>query len=391
MRRRPDPVADPDPGDPDERQHTAEDEQEITGHPQPLQYDVAGLGDIAQGAGLVVAVVDRVPQLQDAERQQGGEDHPGQTDVERPEGQLRQLLRPALRRDDVAQREQRQADGEHPVDAHHRAVRVVGGQRRADLVVGHDGQVDQEAENARADEVPEANGDKEHHRPPVRERCAAAGLLPGAQLQERPRLDGQERQRDDLHRGEERAQRHVLHRCAGEVQVVHCADDATHRVQDDVEEDELDGDLAAHHAQHHEDVGDHDRGEQLEEVLDPQVHHPEPPELGDGQMRLGAGEHADGVERGDGQAGVEEQPRHVQLALGLQPGPDRAVDDRHPQEQPDDEQNLPEPRQVKVFPLLVEEDRAFGPVDAESAQCRPGQCSGDDDEQGAEQPEVSHD
>ena len=51
-------------------------------------------------------------------------------------------------------------------------------------------------------------------------------------------------------------------------------------------------DLLAHHAEQHEHVGDHHRGEQLEEVLDPQVHDPEAPELGDREVVAGAGEQA---------------------------------------------------------------------------------------------------
>ena len=45
------------------------------------------------------------------------------------------------------------------------------------------------------------------------------------------------------------------------------------------------------HAQEDEHVGCHDGGEQLEEVLDPQVHHPEAPELGDSDMGTGARHH----------------------------------------------------------------------------------------------------
>ena len=136
-------------------------------------------------------------------------------------------------------------DGEHAVDTHHGRVPVVGGQRGADLVVGHDRQVDQEAEDACSDEVPESDGDQEHHRPSVRERCCVSpDCLSGAELQERPRLDRQERQRDHLGGREERAQSHVLHRRSGEVQVVHGADDAAGRVQDDVEEDDTQRDCA---------------------------------------------------------------------------------------------------------------------------------------------------
>ena len=54
---------------------------------------------------------------------------------------------------------------------------MVRRQRGADLVVGDDRQVHQEAEHTGAQEVPEAHGHQEHDRPAVRERGAGPGLL----------------------------------------------------------------------------------------------------------------------------------------------------------------------------------------------------------------------
>ncbi len=222
----------------------------------------------------------------------------------------------------------------------------------------------------------------------MRERLGVAGLLSRTELQEGPRLDGEEGQRDHLGRGEERAQRHVLHRGSGEVQVVHRADHPARRVQDDVEEDDAQRDPLPHHAEQHEDVGDHHRGEQLEEVLDPQVHHPEPPEVGDGEVGVAAGQQPDGVERRDRQTGEEEHPRHAGLRCGLQACAQAAEDDRDPHEQPDDQQDLPDPGEVQVLPLLGEQG-ALGD-DPEDRQCladqRPHHHDGDRTEQAVGQP-----
>jgi predicted ArsR family transcriptional regulator len=57
-------------------------------------------------------VADGLVELQDAERQQRGEAHPGQADVGRPEADARPALRPSLGRDEVAQAEHRQAPGQ---------------------------------------------------------------------------------------------------------------------------------------------------------------------------------------------------------------------------------------------------------------------------------------
>ena len=86
------------------------------------------------------------------------------------------------------------------------------------------------------------------------------------------------------------------------------ADDPAGRIQDDVEEDHAQRDALAHHAQQHEDVGHHHRGEQLEEVLDPQMHHPEAPEVGDGEGLLRVAEQADRVEERDRQGAIRVFP-----------------------------------------------------------------------------------
>ena len=140
-------------------------------------------------------------------------------------------------------------------------------------------------------------------------------LLSRPELQERPRLDGQERERDHLGGAEEGAKRHVLGRLAGEVEVVHRADHAAERVEDDVEEDHRQRDLLPHHPEQHEHVGDHHGREQLEEVLHPQVDDPEAPELVDREVLAGLGDQADRVEGRDRERGHEEQPGHVARVL----------------------------------------------------------------------------
>ena len=322
--------------------------------------------------------------------QQRDEAHPGQADVERPEADLGQLVGPPVLGQEVAQAEQHEADGQHPVDAHHGGVGVVGGQGGADLVVGDDRQVDEEAEHPGAEEVPEPDGDQEHHRPPVRERGRRLRFLPGAELQEAPRLQRQEREGDDLQRREERSEGEDLGRFAVEVQVVGHADDATGAVEDDVEEDHRHGHPLAHHAEQHEQVGDHHRGEQLQEVLDPEVDDDEAPEVGHREAGPGVGQQSDGVEGGQGQGGVEEQPRHVGPVLDPEPAAQAPPQHDDPEGQADGEQDLPEPAEVEVLEALHPEPR---PEAAEPA-VDPGQlaeqAAGDDDHQGAEQEVGEH-
>ena len=70
-----------------------------------------------------------------------------------------------------------------------------------------------------------------------------------------------------------------------------------------------------HHPDQHEDVSHHDRREQLQEVLDPQVDNPEAPEVDDGEVCILAKNHPCSVEQGDRERTVEKQVGHVSWML----------------------------------------------------------------------------
>ena len=107
----------------------------------------------------------------------------------------------------------------------------------------------------------------------------ACGALLRAELKEAPGLDRKERQRNHFRRREERAQRHVQGRSAGEIQMMHRADDAARRIEQHVQVNQPHSHALMHHAEQHENIGDHDRREQFEKILHPQMDHPEPPEI----------------------------------------------------------------------------------------------------------------
>ena len=97
-------------------------------------------------------------------------------------------------------------------------------------------------------------------------------------------------------------------------------------------------DPLAHDAEQHEDVGDHHRGEELEEVLDPQVDDPEAPEVGDGEVVAGAGEQPDGVERRDRAA------RRGRTATACCPRARRRSRPRSPRQSMNDPEEQPDRR-----------------------------------------------
>src|SRR5215203_4672291 len=166
---------------------------------------------------------------------------------------------------------------------------------------------------------------------------------------------------------------------------MHRADNAARRVEEDVEEDNCQRHLLADDPEQDEDVGYHDGREELEEVLDPKVDDPEAPEVGGGEMRVGSGEKADRVERGDGESGEEEQPGHVAHVFAPQAAAHCSEEHDDPEEEAYREQYLPEAAEVQVLPALVAEPGpqvAYIAVDTEEL---PNHAPEDDHGQGTEQ------
>ena len=58
-----------------------------------------------------------------------------------------------------------------------------------------------------------------------------------------------------------------------------------------------------YHSKQHENISDHDGGEQFQEIFNPQMHDPKTPEVGRGEVGVRAREKADGVKRGDRKPG----------------------------------------------------------------------------------------
>src|SRR5215207_7003393 len=99
---------------------------------------------------------------------------------------------------------------------------------------------------------------------------------------------------------------------------MHRAYDPARRVEQDVEEDDRQSDFLPDDPEQDEDVSYHHGREEFQEVLYPEMHDPEAPEVGGGEVGVGAGEQADRVEGGDGKGREEEEPGHVARVLAPQ-------------------------------------------------------------------------
>src|SRR5215217_7838614 len=96
-------VAHAEVADVQQRQDTASDKDDVAGQTHPLDKGVGRVGYVFEGAGLVVAVADGLVELEDAQREERGEAHPGESYIQRPEADLGRPLRPALLGDKVPQ------------------------------------------------------------------------------------------------------------------------------------------------------------------------------------------------------------------------------------------------------------------------------------------------
>ena len=96
---------------------------------------------------------------------------------------------------------------------------------------------------------------------------------------------------------------------AGPVEMMAGADDAAEEDQDQLEIHRALGELARDQADRHQQIGAHAGGEELERLLDPEMHHPPAPEVGERERLLDPGErdHAEHVEHGDVDGGGPDQ------------------------------------------------------------------------------------
>ena len=278
--------------------------------------------------------------------------------------------------------EEHQGDGEDSVDAEQRRVGV---QRRGVdplRIVQDDRRVDEEAEDPRADHVPERHGDEEVQRPLV-------GVVRSAELDRAHvlrALEAQERERHDLQRGEHRAKGDDRRRRPGPVQVMERADDAGSQVQEDAHVDDLQAELRADRADAGQDEREHDGGEDLEESLHPEVDDPPAPVLGVGEVAALAVQEAGHVEQRDGDRAVQEHVREPAAVLFRQK---RRADGAHDQHQPDDhpgdEEDLPDAAQLDVLVALVSEEEAVRAEASLDGQPCSGKRTQDDDHHRHEQ------
>ena len=228
---------------------------------------------------------------------------------------------------------------------------MVGGRVQALQVVQRDRRVDEEAEDASTEHVPEGHGDEEHQRPAHR-------FHPDGLVLHRPVLEGviaQQHQRHHFQGGEHRADGRDGGGGTREVQVVERARDTADHEQHGGEQAGRGGRVLADHAQVVEHEADRAGSEHFEEAFHPQVHHPPAPVLHDGDVRVLTVDQCRGIEDADGSSSHGEQDQQALVARSAQGQVDAAHHQHQPEDQADEERQLPDAAKLDVLIALVAE------------------------------------
>mmetsp|Transcript_97444 Transcript_97444/g.297751 ORF Transcript_97444/g.297751 Transcript_97444/m.297751 type:complete len:273 (+) Transcript_97444:408-1226(+) len=241
------------------------------------------------------------------------------------------------------------------------------GEIAADHPVLGDRRVDDEAQEARAHQVPEGDVDKAIHDgrvfrqpPPLRflRSFDQGHVLGGLQAHESEGADLQGREAGPD--GQDRAGR------PREVVVVVHARDASEEEGPRGEEGHASGGLGLEEAKHHEDLGNNDGDEDLENTLHPHVDDPEAPIVHDGQVRARVVHQTRGIEARDqhGRARndhdeVPPSPRALLTHVRAQERrPNGVAHEQEPDGQTHKQEALEETAQLHVLVALVAEPLA---------------------------------
>ena len=154
---------------------------------------------------------------------------------------------------------------------------------------------------------------------------------------------------------------------------------------------ESSADLAANagtdQAEAREEEGDHGGGEDLEEAFHPEMDHPPAPVFDDGQVGVLAPGEAGAVEEADGPGGEQEEVQQVALFAGDLERRARGADHQEqPDEQSNEQQNLPAAAQIDILVPLVPPEEGVG-IGEFVLDAHPfaGERADHNEQQGAEQ------
>ena len=211
--------------------HRSEGKERVAKHAHPAQPGQHRSVEEFSRSRIPRSNLDRRPGLGEADGKHAEQHHGCEPDVDRPERDRQRTIFPHQPRTQSAQAEEHEPQTEHAVYAEERSVAVNGSQVQSLHVIKSDGRIDHEAEQARADKVPESDRDEKIDRPLVGANPGLSAVA-ASQANVLPCLESDEDERHDFESAEDRTQRQHRIRSSSEVQVVESADDPTRKIND---------------------------------------------------------------------------------------------------------------------------------------------------------------
>src|SRR5690606_26147704 len=219
-------------------------------------------------------------------------------------------------------------------------------------VVQRDRWIDQETKHTGAEHVPESHSHEEHDRP-------AQIAHPAGLFLHLPVMEGFVTQHDQGHHfqgTEGSANGHDRCGRTREVQVMQSTGHTANQEQRGGSQTGNGGTALGNQTQGQEDKAHGNRGEDLEEALNPQVNHPPAPVLHDGDIGVLAVEQTGTVEQANGHGRDGQQNQQVVVALvTTQSRPHATQHQQQPECQANKLDDLPETAQIQVLIALVTE------------------------------------
>ena len=258
---------------------------------------------------------------------------------------------------------------------------VIGREDRSHFVIADDRRVDEKAEHARAQEIPEA------HRHQIVERPAMAlddAVAAARDAHEVPCIQRDEHQRHHFQRREGGRERHVQFRLSRPVPVMTGADQSAQEIEDGIQIDGAQRRDPPHQPHFVEDDGDHHGDEEFEESFHPQMDDPETPGVHHRVVCLRAVEERGHIEQRNGEGRDQEEICEAAPYRVAPRGRHRAPDEEKPEQKARGQQELPEAAKLQILPSLIAEPEPRFGKPLQDADPFAQHASGDDDDKRTE-------
>ena len=226
---------------------------------------------------------------------------------------------------------------------------VIGGRVQALHKIESKRRIDQEAENASTNKIPEQHRRKEHERPAIIGFPLRVPFDLGVAIG----FESDNHKRHDFERGKCSARCDDRNRCSGEIHMMESPQHPAKQENDRGKEHHHRCCRCANEAHVNEQQRNDCGGEHLEDAFDPQVNNPPAPIFGQHQVRFLAPHQTGGIEEADCNDRNDDEENDGAAVRLAQSRPKRPENEDDPQQQSDRKIDLPDASQVDILPSLM--------------------------------------